>query len=269
MLLSRDLPGELARLHVVHCSELSPLTATHPRHTARLAEWITSERCLRHPLLVSNLSGVTVVLDGNSRLAAAARLNLPDLLVQKIPQEFLPDPLRLPAMYVTGLAPGDMERLLEETFIPVTSPPADALVVHLPGGRMRALVADGVQPRGLWDSYRNIITALQASCDVSAISGSAASMAASMIEPHAALLAPPPLSVAVMRHLAAQGTPLPWGALQAPFSRRILGIHLSLSVLKAAEPPEEKTDFVRELVRLRLSEHKVHLYDAPVYLFEP
>jgi hypothetical protein len=172
-------------------------------------------------------------------------------------------------MYVTGLSPGDMEGLLDPTFVPVTAPPADALVVHLPGGRIRALVADGLQPRGLWDSYRNIITALQATCDVSAISGAAASMAALAIEPHAALFVPPPLPVAVMRHLATQGTPLPWGALQAPFSRRILGIHLSLSVLKAQEPPEEKTDFVRDLVRLRLSERKVHLYDAPVYLFEP
>ena len=218
---------------------------------------------------MTNLSGLTVVLDGNSRLAAATRLNLPHLLVQRIPQEFLPDPLRLPAMLVNGVAPGEVERLLDPSFVPVTAPPPDALVVHLPGGRMRALVADGVQLKSLWDSYRNIITALQASCDVSALSGVAVNFAAAAIEPHAALFVPPPLPHAVMRHLAAQGTPLPWGALQAPFSRRILGIHLSLSVLQATEPPEEKTDFVRELVRLRLSERKVHLYDAPVYLFEP
>lgn len=253
----------------MHCSELSPLTATHPRHTARLAEWIASERCLRHPLLVSNLSGLHVVLDGNSRLAAASRLNLPDLLVQTIPQEFLPDPLRLPAMLVSGVTPEEVERLLNPLFVQVTSPPPEALVVHLPGGRMRALVADGVQPRSLWETYRSIITALQSGSDVAPVSGAAANLALSVIEPHSALFVPPPMPVAVLRYLAAQGTPLPWGALQAPFSRRILGIHLSLSVLAAKEPPEEKTDFVRELVRMRLSERKVHLYDAPVYLFEP
>lgn len=269
MLLARDLPGELSRLHVMHCSELSPLTTTNPRHTARLAEWLRTERCLRHPLLVTSLSGMTVVLDGNSRLAAALRLNLPDLLVQRIPQEFLPDPLRLPAMLVTGVTPEEIERVLDLSFVTVKSPPAEALTVHLPGGRLRALVADGVQPRGLWEAYRRIVTTLQSSCEVVPLSGSAATLAASVIEPHSALLVPPPMPVAVLQFLATQGTPLPWGALQAPFARRILGIHLSLSVLSAAEPPEEKTDFVRELVRLRLSERKVHLYDAPVYLFEP
>jgi hypothetical protein len=172
-------------------------------------------------------------------------------------------------MLVTGVTADEIDRVLDDSFVPVEAPLAEALVLHQPGGRLRALVADGVQPRSLWDAYRRILTALQASCDVTPLSITAANLASSVIEAHSALFVPPPLPLPVMRHLAAQATPLPWGALQAPFSRRILGIHLSLSVLSAPEPPEEKTDFVRELVRLRLSERKVHLYDAPVYLFEP
>lgn len=269
MFLSRDLPGELSRLHVVPASDLVPLTATHPRHIARLAEWIRAERCLRHPLLVTHLSGSTVVLDGNARLAAAARLNLPDLLVQRIPEAFLPDPLRLPSMLVTGVSQEELERVLDSSFVPVKSKPSEALTVYLPGGRLLALVPDGVQVRALWEAYRRIITSLQANCEVVPLSGSAASLASSAIEPNTAVVVPPLLPVAVLQHLLERGTLLPWGSLQAPFSRRILGIHLSLSVLSASEPPEEKTDFVRELVRLRMSERKVHLYDAPVYLFEP
>jgi len=269
MLLARDLPGELARLHVVHCAELAPLTVTQPRHTARLAEWITMERSLRHPLLACSFPEVTVVLDGNTRLAAARLLQLPDILVQKIPYEFVPDPLRLPAMLAVGVAREDVERVLEDGFVRVERPPSDALVVHLPGGEIRALVADGIQPRGLWDTFKRIITALQSTSDVEPLSGAAAGLRLASIEPHSALIVPPPLPMAVMKHLALRGTLLPWGSLQAPFPRRILGINLSLAVLKAAEAPEEKTDFVRDLVRLRLSEHKVHFYDAPVYLFEP
>lgn len=270
MLLARDLPGELARLYVVRCADLTPLTATHPRHTARLAEWIAQERFLRHPLLVCPLAGQTVVLDGNSRLAAALKLGLPDILVQKLPHEFLPDPLRLPAMAVLGVARDDVERVLEDGFVTVDAAPEGALSVHLPGGEIRALVADGIQPRALWEAYRRVITALQTSSDVAPVSlGAAAALRASGIEPHHALVVPPPMPASVLAHLVHAGILLPWGALQAPFPRRILGINLSLAVLKAPEPPEEKTDFVRDLVRLRLSERRVHLYDAPVYLFEP
>jgi hypothetical protein len=269
MLLARDLPGELNRLHVVHCADLTPLSMTHPRHTARLAEWILAERCIRHPLLVCSLPEITVVLDGNSRLAAAHRLELPDILVQTLPPEFLPDPLRLPAMLVSGVTREEVERVLDPAFARVEAPPPEALVVHLPGGETRALIADGIHVCRVWDSYRLIITALQTSADVAPLSGTAAGLLASGLEAHSVLIVPPPLPTAVMKRLALQGTPLPWGALQAPFPRRILGINLSLAVLRAPEPPEEKTDFVRELVRLRLSERKVHLYDAPVYLFEP
>jgi hypothetical protein len=187
-----------------------------------------------------------------------------------LPEEFLPDPLRLPAMLIEGIAREEVERVLEDGFVRVNEAPTDALVVHLPGGDIRAQIADGIQPRALWNTYRRIITALQTTSEVVPVSlGAAIGLRAMGILPHHALVVPPALPVAVLEHLASQNSPLPWGALQAPFPRRILGINLSLSVLKAAERPEDKTDFVRDLVRLRLSEHRVQLYDAPVYLFEP
>jgi hypothetical protein len=270
MLVARYLPGELERLHVVACAELTPLTSTSPRHTARLAEWIASERSLRHPLLVSKIGGRTVVLDGNSRLSAARRLDLPDLLVQELPSEFLPDPLRMPAMAVLGIGREVVERVLEEDFVRVGSPPADALVVHLPGGEIRAQAADGVQPRALWSTYKRIVTALAMTSDVVPVSrGTSPLLHNYPPAPHDALVVPPPLDLDTLGYLSLLDAPLPWGAMQVPFPRRILGINLSLAVLRAPERPEEKTDFVRDLVRLRLSERRVHLYDAPVYLFEP
>jgi hypothetical protein len=231
--------------------------------------WLQDEQVLRHPLLVTNLRQRTVVLDGNARLAAARQMGLPDLLVQQIPAQLVPDPLKLPAMAILGITTEEVFRILDAGFVATTEAPRDSLAVYLRGGDLRALVPDGIQPHALWESYRRIVTAMQAVADVVPLANTAAVRNSDFWPAEtAALIAPPPLQREVLTHMVAHDQRLPSGALQAPIPRRILGINLSLKVLKAGEPPEEKSAFVRELVRLRLSEKRIHYYDAPVYIFE-
>ena len=269
MLLARELPGELSRLAVVGCRSLHPLTATRTRHVTRLVDWLQSEQVLRHPLLVTTLRQRMVVLDGNARLAAARQMGLPDLLVQQIPAQLVPDPLKLPAMAILGITTEEIFRILDEGFVATTDASRESLGVYLRGGDIRSLIPDGIQPQALWETYRRIVAAMQAIADVVPLANTAATRNPEFWPAEtAALITPPPLQRDVLAHMVANQRLLPPGALQAPIPRRILGINLSLKVLKAGEPAEEKTAFVRDLVRLRLSEKRVHYYDAPVYIFE-
>jgi hypothetical protein len=269
MLLARELPGELSRLAVVSCQALQPLTTTHARHVTRLVDWLQAEQVLRHPLLVTSLRQRTVVLDGNARLAAANKMGIPDLLVQQIPAQLVPDPLKLPAMAVLGITTEEIYRILDEGFVSATEAPRESLAVYLRGGDIRTLIPDGIQPQAVWESYRRIIAAMHTVADVVPLANTAASRNRDYWpNDTVALVTPPPLHRDVLAHMVSHNRLLPSGALQAPIPRRILGINLSLKVLQAGEPIEEKTAFVRELVRLRMSEQRVHYYDAPVYIFE-
>ena len=268
MRLSNDLPGELSQLDVVQCAALSPLTLADARQTQRLAQTIVTERVLRHPLLVTPLSDRLAVLDGNLRLEAAIQLGIPDLLVQRIPVSAISDPLQLPALAVLGVGQEEILRVIEPSFtrgVPVT---ADTLNLYLAAGTRHSL-PPGVPDEEVWAAFRRMVTALRSVADVvPLVACPDRGMLTFWPSGASAVLVPPVLTRDVLRKLAQDGVQLPWGSLQVPFPKRILGINLSLDILRAREPASEKGTFVRELVRLRLSERRIHYYDAPVYIVE-
>jgi len=268
MLLSQGLKGELLRLDVIGSGDLQPLTLTNARHVARLAGLLAADHVLRNPLLVTDLADRCVVLDGNARLQAARQIGLPDILVQHIPMGSVPEPLRLPAWAVTGVGHEDILRVIEPGFTRVAEDTAASLQLFTPDGARRSLSTDPDSPTDLWRAYRRMVTALQSIADLVAIPEWLMSSETAWPDNVSAVMVPPPLSHADVEMLAREQVRLPWGALQTPLPRRILGINLSLDVLSAPEPAAEKAAFVRELVRLRLSERRVHYYDAPVFIVE-
>jgi len=268
MFLSQGLKGELLKLDVVSSGDLQPLTLTNARHVARLAGLLAADHVLRNPLLVTEIADRCVVLDGNARLQAARQIELPDLLVQHVPIGSLPEPLRLPAWAVSGVGREDILRVIEPGFTRTTEDTPRSLQLFTPDGVRRSLATAPESPTDLWQAYRRMVTALQSVADLVAIPGWLLSSESAWPDDVGAVMVPPPLSRADVELLVREQVRLPWGALQAPLPRRILGINLSLDVLAAPEPAVEKAAFVRELVRLRLSERRVHYYDAPVYIVE-
>jgi hypothetical protein len=209
-----------------------------------------------------------VVLEGNARLAAALQVGLPDILIQRIPAETLPDPFRLPALAVIGVGREEILRVADDRFRPGTGSTRDTLRLALRPDEVLDMSDSREVPQAIWDAFRHIVTALRAVSDVVTVGGDPGRCAQRWPAAASALLLPPPLSLTRMGHLVRAGVLLPSGVLSVPVPRRILGINLSLSVLAAAEPSVEKAEFVRDLVRLRISERRIHYYDAPIYIVE-
>jgi len=270
MLVSSDLSGELSYLDVVRCRDLTPLTAANPLRTERLAAGLVQGRVLRHPLVTTQIAGKRVVLDGHARLAAAIQIGLPDVLVQDIPFEAVPDPLRLPAFAATGVSEKEVRDAVAGLLHPADKADAGALSVILRNLGSVEATADPAAPERLWQVFTGVVTSLRGLADlIPLVRGSGPGK-----DPRewpsdaAAVIVPPPLPLNTVARLVELGIRLPWGVLNPPATRRILGINLSLDILSAPEPTAEKAAFVRELIRLRLSERRVHYYDAPVVIFE-
>jgi hypothetical protein len=268
MWLAKDLPSVLHRLDVVACSQLTPSAVTRPREVDRLGTELRTQGVLRHPLLVTDLAERRVVLDGNARLAAALQLGLPDILIQKVPAETLPDPLRLPALAVIGVGREEILRVADGRFRAGSRAKRDALHLALRPDEVLVMDDDPTAPEAIWETLRHVVTALRGVSDVVPLSGSPGGRAHPWPAAASAVLQPPPLSLERLGLLINAGVLLPSGVLSIPVPRRILGINLSLSILAAAEQSVEKAEFVRDLVRLRISERRIHYYDAPIYVVE-
>jgi hypothetical protein len=236
---------------------------------ARLAAVLGQERVLRHPLLVTRSANRTVVLDGNVRLEAARQLALPDLLVQHIATRSMPDPLRLPALAVGGVTEEEVLRVVESGFAAAPHDASPSLRLYRKGRATLSLAASGESPVQMWKAFRRMVSALQSVADVEPLLNVSRGLATALRRKQTtAILMPPPLSLAQLAELVERGVQLPSGVLHLQVPHRFLGINLSLDILEAAESPADKAAFVRELVRLRLSEHRIHYYDAPVWVVE-
>jgi hypothetical protein len=269
MWLSAEQFGELEYLDVVRCRDLVPLTLTNPLHVERLAALLDNERALRHPLVTVKLAGRRVVLDGNARLAAAMQLDLPDILVQDIPLDRLPNPLILPRLAVLNATEKQISLLLERELLPDLESSVAALRVLLRSGGCLAAYPSEEAPENLWNLFTHTIHGLRSLTDLLPLPSPKGGLDSNRWpDGVSAVVVPPPLSIDTLSWLVESQIRLPWGVLGSPPARRILGINLSLDVLCAPEPASEKAAFVRELVRLRLSERRVQYYDAPVYIFE-
>jgi hypothetical protein len=268
MWLAKDMPSVLHRLDVVACSQLSPSAVTRPREVDRLAAELRAQGVLRHPLLVTDLAERRVVLDGNTRLAAALKLGLPDILIQTVPVETLPDPLRLPDLAVIGVGREEILRVADDRFHPGSGGNRQALRLALRPDEVLVMPEEPTAPQAIWETLRHFVTALRGVCDVVPLSGSPGRYLHPWPAAASAVLRPPPLSLERLALMINAGVLLPSGVLSIPVPRRILGINLSLTILAAPEQSVEKAEFVRDLVRLRISERRIHYYDAPIYVVE-
>jgi hypothetical protein len=269
MLLGPHLPREIETLEVLATGDLWPLTQAPPLAVERLALAMGRDRIQRHPLLVTNVGNRCIVLDGNARLAAARQIGLPDLLVQVVPQDRLRSPLSVYPLMVLNVQDEEIRRVTREAFDTDPAGSGAALELRYRGGQRLACHPPAGRPEWLWQVFSRIVNALRGVADLEPVP-KAEAWADTHQWPQVAraLLVPPPLSTEVLGRIAEAEIQLPSGVLHTASPRRILGLNLSLDVLMTNVPRSEKTAFVRELVRLRQSERRIHFYDSPIYLFE-
>lgn len=269
MLLGPHLPREIAALEVVRTNELTPLTQVNPLQVERLATALRTGRVLRHPLLTLRLGPHLVVLDGHARLAAARQIGLSDLLVQVVPKDRLIAPLKIYSFAASNVTDEEVERVTEGVFRRSGERSDFRLQLRLRDGSAGTYTPPPEYPERLWEVYLAMVNALRGVADIETVPRlSDWALTESWPDAARALLVPPALSLATLGRLLDVGVRLPWGAVDTTTFRRILGLNLSLDVLSANEPSSEKTAFVRELVRLRQSERRIHYYNSPVYIFE-
>lgn len=264
-----DIRSQLRRLNVVPLSDLIPTAQVNSRDVLKIAMEMKSEGVLRHPLLTTRLEKRHLILDGNARLVAALQIGLPDILIQEIPRDILPDLLHIPAVAAMGVAPEEVLRIIEGSFVAEPSADARGLRLIIRPDDVHLMPCSEDAPFEIWETFGRMTTALKAVADVVPLPGFKWSPGHQRWpHPVSAILSPPPLPPGLLGSLARKGILLPANMLHAPVPRRILGINLSLEVLSAPEALEEKTAFVRELLRLRISERRIQYYDAPVYIVE-
>jgi hypothetical protein len=269
MLLGPHLPREIAALEVVRTDELTPLTQVNPLQVERVATALRTGRVLRHPLLTLRTGAHLAVLDGHARLAAARQLDLSDLLVQVVSTDRLIAPLKIYPFAALNVTDEEVERVTEGVFRTSGERSEFSLRLRRHNGSEGWYAPPPENPVELWDAFLAMVNALRSVADIETVPRlSDWSRADRWPKTARALLIPPALSLASLGRLLDAGIRLPWGAIDTTTFRRILGLNLSLDVLSANEPPGEKTAFVRELVRLRQSERRIHYYDSPVYIFE-
>lgn len=269
MLLGPHLPREIAALEVVRTDDLTPLTQVNPLQVERVALALRTGRVLRHPLLTLRLGHRLVVLDGHTRLAAARQMELPDLLIQVISPDRLTEPLKVYPFAALNATHEEIGRVTEGIFRESGVRAHLSLSLRRPDGSDERYTPPPESPERLWEVYLAMVNALRGVADIETVPRlSDWARTDRWPQTARALLVPPALSLSTMERLLTAGIRLPWGAVDTTMFRRILGLNLSLDVLSADEPPSEKTAFVRELVRLRQSERRIHYYDSPVFIFE-
>lgn len=269
MYFESDLRSQLRRLYVVPLSDLMPSAQVIPRDVQKIASELQTQGVLRHPILTIRFENRHLILDGNARFLAATQIGLPDILIQEIPFDVVQDPLHLPALATIGLDPEELIRIVEDSFEADDHTDTHGLRLIIKPDDVRVMPERKDAPFAIWETFRRMVNALTSVSEVVPLYNFKwPSTHKKLNSQVSVILAPPPLPLRLLCALAREGQLLPARMLHTPVPRRILGINLSLKVLSASEPPEEKTSFVRELIRLRISEQRIQYYDAPVYIVE-
>ncbi len=82
-----------------------------------------------------------------------------------------------------------------------------------------------------------------------------------------AILFPPVFTLDELGLIASRGMRLPHGYIRVDQPGRVLGIDFALSVLQADDPLEEKQQFLREMIRMRMFSDRTAYYDGAVFMF--
>jgi hypothetical protein len=270
------------RLRFVELSQLVFHERVDPFRVNRLASRLRKDGVLRNPPLVAELVAGQryVVLDGATRVQALIDLgyahcpvqlvNYDDpavglgrwhhLLVDIDAEAFLQQVRRIQGLQLEPSSMAEAERLLaSRDILCYFSLPDGRVFIARGGGDLETQADLLIQVVGLYEGRVNVLRSPGRSPE---------SLWTEEME-HAtlAVIFPRFLPSEVTR-LAMNGARLPMGVTRHIVPGRVLNLGVSLDLLHADVPLEEKNAWLENLVRARLKEKKIRLYQEPVFAFD-
>lgn len=273
-------PSQL-QLRVVPLDSLVMHEHYDPLRVDRLASLLRKDQVLHNPILVTSLSGTEkyVVLDGASRVSALCELGCRDALVQIIDyndpsigvgrwhhllrgvpaESFLAEIQAIPGVRLEPATLADAERALALREICCILVFADGQVHAVHAGSDLAAQAEAItQVVNLYRGKAEVFRLAARRADRLWIEGESFNIA----------LIFPAFSPEEVLRMARNGARLPMGITRHIVPGRALGLGVSLDLLRADVPLEEKNARLAHLVRTRIEQKKVRLYQEPVFVFD-
>lgn len=273
-------PSQL-QLRIVPLDEIVLHEQYDPLRVDRLVGLLRKEQVLNNPILVTQLPGTEkyVVLDGATRVSSLCELGCRDALAQVIdyndpgigigrwhhllrgiPAEiFLADIEQIPGVRLELTTLADAERALALREISCVLIFADGRVhaVHA-GSDLATQVAAINQVVGLYRGKAEVFRLAARRADRLWIEGESFNIA----------LIFPAFTPEEVLKMARNGARLPMGVTRHIVPGRALGLGVSLDLLRAEIPLDEKNARLQHLVRTRIEQKKVRLYQEPVFVFD-
>lgn len=273
-------PGQL-QLRIVPLRTISLHEQYDPLRVDRLATLLRKDQTLYNPVLVTRIPGMQqyVVLDGAARVSALCELGCRDGLVQiidytdpsigvgrwhhllrGIPAEsFLDDIQQIPQVRLERATLADAERALALREICCILVFADGQVRGVHAGTDLAAQIEVINAVvGLYRGKAEVFRLAARRADRLWVEGESFNIA----------LIFPAFTPEEVLKMARNGARLPMGITRHIVPGRALGLGVSLDLLRADVPLDEKNARLQHLVRTRIQQKKVRLYQEPVFVFD-
>lgn len=272
------------RLRFVPLNQLVLHERVDPLRVERLVERLRRDKVLRNPPLVTKLvSQQYMVLDGATRVEALKALGCRDCVVQIVAYEeqgirlgrwhhilvgvdaqaFFQQVERIEGLI---LEPGDVhqaERLLAaRDIVCYFSLPDGRIIMARERGGKRSL-------DGCVKLLDQIVRLYEGRAHVLRTPGeSLETLWAEPIKGATLAVVFPCFAPPEVMHLSLNGARLPMGITRHIVPGRVLGLNVSVDLLWADTPLDEKNAWLDNMIRTRLQEKKVRLYQEPVFIFD-
>ena len=266
-------------LRIVPLDRLLPHEGWETRRVERLAVRLAEDGVLRNPPLVTEVASGYVILDGVTRVAALRLLGLPDVSVQLVDHRGQAVALEAWHHLVTGLG---LDHLREEVgrvegadILPTSADEARRLLerreilCYIMFSQKNAYAIGA--PQGLESQaslLQRVVDTYQGRGEIRRLADSTSEEVFRGYQGRAALIAFPRYQPWEIIRLATNQARLPAGVTRFLISGRVLHLNISLKLLRAKTPLEEKNERLRGLVEGRVENGAVRFYQEPVYLLD-
>jgi len=283
--------SEIPTLRIVPTDSLVLHEDVDPHRVAPLMQRLVQDRVLKNPPIVAPLPDGSrsstdaprqkryVVLDGANRVSALRALNIRDTLVQVV--DYFDPELKLDTWFhlVAGVKKQELHRaiqavpgiqlretdletareLLERRSILayLVCPEGDVLTVE--GGH--GFKAAARLLKQITDTYRSIGTIYRVKTD-------AIDQLGQFYDEIAAILVFQPYRPQDIINLATDNAKLPTGVTRHVIPRRALRVNMSLELLAAETPIEEKNAWLERWVKEKLARKEIRFYQESTFLFD-
>lgn len=271
------MPDPVLPLRFVQLADIVPHETADDRRASRLAEDLAHDAVMRNPPIVVPSDGRFILLDGATRTEALRRLGSPHAVVQEI-TDTAGSSLETWHHVATDATVDEvlaaMEIVEHVKLDPVGPEAAEARVIE-DGGLCSVLTSDGrgfavfAEPgTSRFEVLGAFATAYAAVANVSRTLNRDLDQLSATYPALAAVVEYPEFTIDQVLDAAASGTLLPAGVTRFVVPGRVLRLDISLELLLADSPLEEKNRWLRTHLLEKERHGRIRYYREPVYLLD-